>query len=104
MGHLLSDVPDRATLERRLADPLRHAADLRGLLEGVCARLEAMPGGRDGLRRLLTEPPTRALDATLLDALYAEGLFPQDGTGSAEGLYGVWAAFLAARYGASAPA
>lgn len=104
LGHLLSDVPDRATLDRRLADPLRNAADLRALLEGVCARLEALPGGREGLRRLLSEPPTRALDATLLDAMYAEGLFPQDGTGSAEGLYGVWEAFLRARFGAPATA
>lgn len=104
MGHLLSDVPDRETLDRRLADPLRHAVDLRALLESVSARIETLPGGREGLRRLLSEPPARALDAPLLDALYAEGLFPQDGTGSAEGLYGVWAAFLAARFGVSANA
>jgi hypothetical protein len=104
MGHLLSDVPDRATLDRRLADPLRHATDLRALLESVCARLEALPGGREGLRRVSSEPAAQALDAALLDAMYAEGLFPQDGTGSAEGLYGVWAAFLAARFGASARA
>lgn len=97
LGHLLSDVPDAAALELRLAEPLRWATDLRGLLEAQSARIEALPGGREALRALGGEAPARALEPELADALYAEGLFPQDGTGRTDVVYGVWRAFLGAR-------
>ena len=103
LGHLLSDLSGRAALDTRLADPLRAAADLRALLDGIVARIEARPGGGEGLSRIANRPPGRSiaevLDADTLDAFYAEGLFPQDGTGRADALYGVWQAYLSARAG-----
>jgi hypothetical protein len=95
VGHLLTDLPDRAGLERRLAEPLRFAADLRALLDGTVARIEAHPGGREALAALGGGSAPATLPPPLLDVLYAEGLFVQDGTGAADRLYGVWQRRLA---------
>lgn len=97
LGHLVSDAPDRETLARRLADPLRHAAELRALLEAVATRIEAHPGGAAALAHVAAGTEVAALDDEPLDLLYAEGLFVQDGTGAAERLYGVWKTFLTRR-------
>lgn len=95
VGHLLTDLPDRATLERRLTAPLRQAADLRALLDGTVARIEAHPGGRAALSALGAGVAPASLETPILDLLYAEGLFVQDGTGAAEAVYGVWQRRLA---------
>lgn len=99
LWHLLSDVgPDAGALSARLADGpaalLDRAPDLAGHLETVCARLEARPGGAELLARVTSGA---ALSPEAQDLLYAEGVFPQDGTGMLGAPYPVVAAFLARR-------